>query len=486
MNGQLSSQPLAELVREVSIGRLSGTMRLERQRVKAVVYFEAGRVVMAASNVRHLRLSEYLQKRNLISPQYLEGRANFSDTVLAELLVRDGVVRQQSINEVMTAIVADVLRLVLLWPDGAWEFDGKTRLADSLRVSIATEPLLLEAARRMDLKFVASRFPDPSETITPVTNKSELQSLHPTEAFVLTRIDGPLALSEVVSLSGLRDPDALRVIYGLLLSHRLERREWQSNLSSLASAAKVTSETAGSEVEPARSDEEDLAVFLSRIDAATTHYEVLDISNAASVEEIKRGYYTLARRYHPDRFHAKEVHDRVESAFARITQAYETLNNITHRNTYDAKLAAQERTKQLAQSAPRGAKTEGQEDPSAETRSDEYAEQRFREGYAALKQGQPNIAVTHLAAAAQAAPSEPRYRAYYGQALTLQGKSTRLAEMELQAAVKLDPGNASYRIMLANLYYQLEFLKRAQAEVERALQIDPQNAAAQTLLRKLE
>ena len=84
------------------------------------------------------------------------------------------------------------------------------------------------------------------------------------------------------------------------------------------------------------------------------------------------------------------------------------------------------------------------------------------------------------------APNEARYRAYYGRALAASEKTRRLAENEMQAAVTLDPSNATYRIMLADLYFDLKFYRRAQTELDRTLALDPNNASAQSLLRKLE
>ena len=55
----------------------------------------------------------------------------------------------------------------------------------------------------------------------------------------------------------------------------------------------------------------------------------------------------MARRYHPDRFHLKsgtKVHAEISSAFARVTQAYETLTNPNARAAYDQTL---ERARQI-------------------------------------------------------------------------------------------------------------------------------------------
>src|SRR2546423_13965449 len=62
MNGQLNTQPLAELLHEISDARLSGALRLARERVKAAVYFDAGQVVAALMNLRAFRLVEIFRR----------------------------------------------------------------------------------------------------------------------------------------------------------------------------------------------------------------------------------------------------------------------------------------------------------------------------------------------------------------------------------------------------------------------------------------
>ena len=52
MKGNLTTQPLAELIREIAVKGISGTLRLERERAQMAVYFERGQVVYAASNVK--------------------------------------------------------------------------------------------------------------------------------------------------------------------------------------------------------------------------------------------------------------------------------------------------------------------------------------------------------------------------------------------------------------------------------------------------
>ena len=114
------------------------------------------------------------------------------------------------------------------------------------------------------------------------------------------------------------------------------------------------------------------------------------------------------------------------------------------------------------------------------------AESSFQEGFVALQQGQTRAAIINLAAAARLAPTEARFRAYYGRALAAQADTRRLAEAELQAAVKLDPENLSYRLMLAELYFDLGFFRRAEGELKRVMSAEPNNAGGLKLMRRLE
>ena len=63
------------------------------------------------------------------------------------------------------------------------------------------------------------------------------------------------------------------------------------------------------------------------------YYGILGLEPGASPAEIKRAYRRLARRYHP----GINPGDRAaEAMFARIAEAYETLNDPDRRQQYDA------------------------------------------------------------------------------------------------------------------------------------------------------
>ena len=504
MNGDISEQPLAEIIREISSKSLSGRLRLERDRVQVVAYFEKGNFTYAASNLRSLRLREYLKKSELVSEADL---ARFNERVpdveLLKQLSAQNLLTAAVVEQAQTRQVADVLRLALLWTDGTWEFDVKSRLGEQIKLEIDIDSLLLEAARRLPATLIASRFADQAEVFTPASEQIINDNLLPAEGFLLSRLERPTPLSELLAITGLGEEETLRLVYSLAVTGLVQREHWKPAFVQQRAAPKpLPAEPAPpppppAPVEPEQSREIDLTEvenFLNRVKSAQTHYDVLAVNDDVAGDELKTIYYQLARRYHPDRFRRQEASllTRIESAFARITQAYETLRNDNLRASYNSKLAARKKVERIAESAPKATAPSSKPEAVAERVAEpvmsaaERAEIQFKEGFAALELGQRKVALGLFAAAASAIPNEPRYRAFYGQMLAGNENTRRAGETELIAAIKLDPNNAEYRVMLAELYRDLGLKLRAKGEAERAVAADPNNRKARELLQALK
>jgi hypothetical protein len=69
-----------------------------------------------------------------------------------------------------------------------------------------------------------------------------------------------------------------------------------------------------------------------------THYEVLGVNQLAGGAKIKRHYYELCKRYHPD------VGGGSSAKMIAINQAYRILSNATLKSAYDRELAARKAT----------------------------------------------------------------------------------------------------------------------------------------------
>ncbi|MCA1593250.1 MAG: DnaJ domain-containing protein [Acidobacteria bacterium] len=534
MNGQLRDHPLAELIHEISGARLSGALRVSRERVRGVVYFSGGRLVAALTNLRSSRLSEYLLRRGVLTQTQLDAAHvgdKMSDEQVRAALVEAGVLTSEELGRQQARRTEEVLRMLLQWTDGEWSFDPRVRLDVEWHVQLNISQILIEAARELSSEFVSRATARDAEIISTSAGAQDSGGdlrLLPAEGFMLSRVSAPSSMGELLAVSGLPESEARRAVYVLALGGLLVREGWPRAFSTetLAQAQRASAATGKAdkqgeieesvvpipppdaeeqsppveEVKPEADMRSEVEELFART-SGSSHYEMLGVTRNAKAGEIKRTYYSLARRFHPDRFRSEAdepLRRRIESAFGKIAQAYEVLKDSATRASYDLKLEKekartspqQESTNQTeaerAGEAGKGASAGGPHSPSSSKPSQAYrAEERFQQGLSAWRKNEIAAAKRFFGEAALLVPKEPRYRAYYGRALARERQTRRQAEAELQAAIALDQRNVSYRVMLAELYRDLGLRRRAEGELERALSIEPHNADARRLLDEL-
>lgn len=532
MNGQLREHPLAELIREIVATNLSGALRLERERIKAVVYASQGRVILARTNLRLHRLVECIRRWDIMRPEQFDVllTESMSDAEARSELLKTGALTTRDLEDLRARQTADVLRASLLWIDGEWSFDPRAQLVEEEPVELNMKQLLLDGARRLPVEFTSARLAQDEELISPSNLAPDQIMLLPVEGFILSRIDAPLRLHELGQISGMPDEQTRHVVYTLALGGLLLRSSWpqvftqealaqaasvpavvaaatQTRTETKASANSGTSEAVSQTSSDSAPDlNAEVDALLARL-CAGNFYDLLGVERDAQSSEIKRAYYALAKRFHPDRFQRDvngAVYSRVESAFARIAQAYETLKDDKARLNYDKKLAMQQpaspspsRASKRTEATARNVAPDNR--PSREAqKSDDHikkplvdspqyrAEEKFQQGLAALEQNYRPRALTCFAEAVRLAPQHPRYHAHYGQALMKDVSTRRQAEAELRAAISLDAGNTSYCVLLAELYQMLGQHHRAEVELEQALKLDPQHADARRMLARMK
>ncbi|PYS81106.1 MAG: hypothetical protein DMF67_18015 [Acidobacteria bacterium] len=526
MDGQLNNHSLAELIHEISDARLSGALRLARERVRAVVYFDAGQLIAALMNLRPMRLVEVLRRSGAVQAARLDGvvREGMSDEHTAVALVRSGVLGEAELKKLQRRQSSEVLYELLRWSEGEWGFEPRVRLAGGHRLPLDTPQFLVEAARGLPRETVARRMADEDETISPAEGAQEKADggvqLLPAEAFVLSRVYAPMRLGELFAVSGLPEEETRRAVYVLALGGLLERGRWphalsedvrreasarpavpaEEQLPKVAGARHEAQETpaeAAAESDPRAAIEE----LIERA-SAETFYMTLGVARSAQPDEIKHAYYSLARRLHPDRFRRdadEPLRQQIDAAFAKVAQAYETLKDAGRRAAYDLKLSKQHEAAPreragdaVRQTGQTGEASAGARDADAATPDGARdsapppdAEQKFQQGLAALRRDDAALARALLGEAARLAPRQARYRAHFGLALARDKATRRQAMSELQSAIALDTGNASYYVMLAELYAEVGLRRKAEAELERALALDPAHDAARRLLEEL-
>jgi curved DNA-binding protein CbpA len=183
--------------------------------------------------------------------------------------------------------------------------------------------------------------------------KLESLPLTPTEGFVMSRVNGLTPIREIISTTALPEKE---VQAALIKLEQLGAIEWQK-IQTAAPRSKSSSTLPQATAKQAPAD---ISLTLERLDLmfrSLRHqdlYQVLGVPRTASDEEIKTAYAGLSREFHPDRFFNMNLGTRkdvLDTVFARISEAYETLRNKSKRAVYDNSILPPE----LRQEKPRGA-----------------------------------------------------------------------------------------------------------------------------------
>ncbi len=526
MQGTLGEHPLVELLYEISVRKLSGGLRLRRERVQAAIYAEDGQIVGVATNLRATRLAECVQRWQIFTGAQssqaayaiADLSANASDADYIARLVAARLVDESRLRELRARQTGEILRALFAWHDGEWTFDVRVRAAATSTFAFDSRPLMLDAARAVAPHRAAAHVADDAEIVKPeASNRNEpLTNLHPSEAFVLSRVEAAMPVGELLAICGLPEASARPAVYTLILGGLLEREHHPRVLSTNIVQVETPKPVAASSPPPDKSqsgatkiretDDERKKSLLARGNAAN-HYLTLGVSRSVNQAGIKTAYYALAKRFHPDTFpNLTDAAERtpLEAAFARIAQAYDLLKDEQARLAYDRNLdgvstpinhapppspPASPPKSTVATNAKPLSSTSMPETPSnvarsttPQTPSAYQAEADFQDGLTALKAGNTVLALTRLIDAARRAPDQARFRAQLGALLARERHTRHAAEAELRAAVTLEPSNIDFRIMLAEFYRDMGLTRRAIGELERAIAHHPRDTRLRHLL----
>ena len=516
LKGLLRHHPLAEILVEIALKKLNGSLRLENEARKIMIYFDAGDVVFAVANAREHRLFELALREKKISAQELSEIKNLAnDLELSQTLIKQNLLSKPETDELFKTQISEILQAAIYWSQGEWTFSPLVRIKGDIRYSIDLQSLLFDYARGLEDEIITRRFKSVEESFTAKAAFPAHLNLQPQEAFVLSRFEqSPLTIEQIMNLSGLSETDTFKTLYALWLGGFLERENWNAAFSDektsailsarlelkrepvtaskikseiktespLVSPAEEQTEVKTEEAPPAKEGVILLDDYLERVESAETLYEVLGVSSKAATAEIKASYFLLAKSFHPDLFYRsseKDLHLRIQQAFTKIAQAYETLKADSSREVYDFKNRKNLESKARINAA--AASTDGEVEEKAF-----QAKENFEQGFNLLDEEEYEQAIPFLARAVYFDGKNARYRAFYGKALASNEETYRQAEAEIQAAVKLEPDNTDYRFMLVELFITIGLIKRAEGELKRLLTIKPNHAAAKALLESLQ
>jgi tetratricopeptide (TPR) repeat protein len=202
-----------------------------------------------------------------------------------------------------------------------------------------------------------------------------------------------------------------------------------------------------------------------------TYYQLLGVTSEYTASDIKKSFYSLARKFHPDN-HARsgELVTRLENLMTLITEAYKTLANDARRAAYDKALA------KMGGLSMRREKRETRESVEGWL---ERANQCLRA---------KNFAgsIVWLRKCAEAAPEHALYHAMLARSLATLPQYHNEAITHFQKAIDLDPWKEPVYLQFAELLQKMGLSSRALGVYSRLLDVCPGHAKAGERLATLK
>ena len=454
---------MSKILAERGAARASGILRATRGKLRRLFCLQDGVLVYAASNVIEEQIENYFVSAGLLTaPQKLatitEGVR--SGNKFTRVLVDLGTLSELAVRDGVEGRVETLFTSTLEWTDGIFEFEsGRPNLDGEVAAALFPTTLVIEHARKFPVNadLIRPRIgpPDARPVLVP-ERRAVIESarLDDHALLLLDRCDGTLTVPDLISTASSGEEPALRALYGfLLLGVVAVDRE------AIAPAKR------GASALPLQRDE--CLAILPRADAPD-HYALLGLARTAPSDEIRRSYYALARRYHPDRFRAGPLSDllpRFEHFFSLVTDAYNTLMSAELRPQYDEqiRMSSEPETGKLSETA-------------------HLARENFNRGKVMVDRRRFTEAVTFLENAVQLDPSQAAYNMELGLLLSKNPRRRADAERLLIRTVEIEPTRVAAYLALGEMYQRAGKMAHAARMFREVLRWEPEHMEASQLL----
>jgi len=222
-----------------------------------------------------------------------------------------------------------------------------------------------------------------------------------------------------------------------------------------------------------------LAVDMQKMEAAHNWFQWFDLSHESPAGALKKAYFKMARRYHPDALADEPaVYSRVAtSLFAMVSEAYEVLSDDEAREKYTNKHI-------------HGIKDED-ELAMEQVQAILAAESAFKAGMTVLNNGKITEALQHFKKAVDGYPEEAEYAAYYGYTLFRSNQNSDQARAReglklIEKAIKLKEMAPKPYHLLGKAHLMAGDAKAAKKWLRKSLKLQPDNPEAVRDYRRAE
>jgi curved DNA-binding protein CbpA len=223
MTGELAEGVVPELLRELYVGRRTGTLHLEKRDEKQSLRVRRGHIVNAHTTVKEERLGETLVRRGLLTEDEFARATEValqSNKRLGQAFLELGIMDQSGLEDAIALHIHTLLAKVFTWNEGSFTFEEEEESPGELTLKLSTADLILEAVRAIsDPDVVRYLLGDMDRVLAlssdPLLRFQQLR-LSPNDGFVLSRVDGMLSAREVEGMIPLPPDEVRKSLLGLL------------------------------------------------------------------------------------------------------------------------------------------------------------------------------------------------------------------------------------------------------------------------------
>jgi tetratricopeptide (TPR) repeat protein len=488
-SGEISHAPevmfntrAARAMREAFEEEKSGALICETADAKRLVFFEAGHLVGAKSDLPSERLGEIMVREGRIVRIQLEEATSFirSGLRLGQILVELGYLKGGEIETyVRLQIIAIASSMLTSSADRLLFLEDMPVEAVTLS-PVSIGEVFLDASRHLtDLDLYRDNVLIDDYVLRQTGDALALapaMNLSSDEGYVLDLVDGNNTVAEVLARSPLDLADSVRVLVALHQSGIVALKEKRSSPSldpePLAPMAPEP-EIATGRVDPLES--EVIAVFNDM--QCQNHWQILGLDRNAAPSEIEDAYREARIRFDPEKFlhlDASEFREKLSFIRARLEEAFTTLASKRSANVYDSLVEREPQYQESRESWETIPTSEVAPEQWERPRNPDEARLLFVQAKQSFREQDYWKTIELCRASIELGDdNDPERFHLLGQALAENPRWRKDAERNLKIAQKLKPWEPRYLVTLGKLYEKEGLAKRAQRMYVQARAMDP-------------
>ena len=461
IEGNLSETAFARILHNLYSLRATGLLHLENNNLKKVVYIRNGYPIFVRSNLVREFLGQMLVRTGLLSDEVLAESLEASKQSKqrhGSALIEMGLLEPHQLNDALRTQVLDKLLDIFSWPEGKYRFVQAREFKQGVTsIDLSPANLILQGLRDHAHRDQVLKILEPhlehylQQAESPLYRFQDIQ-LSVNEQRILASCQGNETLSEVLKRHLLSRKEAEPLLAALLttgiLVARMEPKEAKEDV-------------ACDETELTRARREsflkDYAWMMEQ-----DYFTLLGVSESDSREQVRKSFYNMVKKYHPDRFFEQnalpDLKDKVNALFQHISDAHETLSDANAKTRY-----LNDR--------------QGEKNSSSTSLENILqAETAFQKGIISFRVKKYDQAQKAFAEALEICPNEAEYLMYQTwSAYKFNPKTTDInkTRTNLLRAIELNPTLSLAHLFLGYLCKDKGNEKEALRHFEKAIQVDP-------------